>query len=98
MRKSRVRVIKKYVVALRLKPAQQARAFKILKRAKAKANMLANIPKSPPPISKKIYAKENVIDFKSRRKVCNKRRREKEKGFTRPQSRRQAMSRELILT
>jgi hypothetical protein len=76
MNESRIRVIREYVRSLQLKPEQANQMYKIVKRAKARANLLANIPKGILKFSKKMHAGESLDDFQKRRKACNKRKRE----------------------
>lgn len=78
MRGTRAKAIKKFVGSV-YSFYEQSRKYKELKKTKHKANIKNSIPKSLNLISKKIHTGESFEDFKSRRKVCNKKRREREK-------------------
>ncbi|HEB41929.1 MAG TPA: hypothetical protein ENI08_02840 [Candidatus Dependentiae bacterium] len=71
--------VKNYIGKVKLGTDQEEALYKTLKRAKSKANLLANIPNNPSPISKKIHAGESLSNFSARRQVCNKKRRGKRK-------------------
>ncbi len=79
MNESRTRTIRKYIRSLRLKPERANQMYKMVKRAKARASLLTNIPKVAHKVSKKMHVGESLDDFSKRRKACNKRRREREK-------------------
>lgn len=55
------------------------RAYKVIKRAHKKSWLKNNIPKVLPLFSKKQHSGESLMDFRIRRKACNKKRRLREK-------------------
>lgn len=74
MRQSKTKKLKKQVFALDLEPGVANKLYKQLKRGRRDT-----VPVNPVRLSKKMHKGESYENFRARRKVCNQKRRQREK-------------------
>ena len=74
MRQSKTKKLRKQIFALNLEPEVANKLYKDAKKATHGKEM----PMKPIIVSKKRHTGESYEDFRSRRKICNQRRRQRE--------------------
>jgi hypothetical protein len=78
MSQKKARSIRKYVDKHFPPGKERIKAEKLMKNFRKDVQIRDLIPKKIKPLSKKMHLGESRGDFKDRRKVCNKRRRQRE--------------------
>ena len=77
MNQSKAKKIRKYVTSLQLDAKEENALYKRMKKER-QIHLISNLGKRS--VSKKQRIGESFEDFRKRRKVCNKKRREREKN------------------